>query len=320
MKKKTTAVVSLFIFSIFLLTIIAVEIKKTEGEEISYLDGLYWVITTITTVGYGDIVMYSQTGKIFAMFVQIYGIAFLFGVAIPYVMIPWAERRFLLSIPEKVDISNHIVIFGYTKLTPHLISQIEKIGVGYVVIETERDKAINALKNNHNAILCKIESCRKNANADKAMSAVIMWDNVERALDALITLRDVDIPKIAVLSDPFYARYLHYAGVSKVITPKSVAGAQVAKIILEKISRDMEVKTVLGDYGMTELLIPEKSPVAGMNVQRVSKRYTIRILAVWREGRLIFMPENEFIIEKGDMVLAFGKRNDLIKFYDGVVT
>ena len=81
----------------------------------------------------------------------------------------------------------------------------------------------------------------------------------------------------------------------------------------------MDVKTVLGEYGMTELMIPEKSIVAGMNVQRISKRYTVRILAVWREGKLVFMPPDDFMIEKRDMVLAFGKRGDLIKFYDGVV-
>ncbi len=319
MKKKTSAVLGLFIFSIFLLTVIAVEIKKSEGEEISYLDGLYWVITTVTTVGYGDIVMQSQTGKIFSVFVQIYGIAFLFGVALPYILIPWAERRFLLSIPERVDMTDHIIVFGYTKLTPHLIAQIEKLGARYVIVETDRQRAIEALKNNHNAILCRIDACRKNANADRALSAVVMWDSVEKSLDALITLKDVDIPKIAVLSDPFYARYLHYAGVSKVITPKSVAGAQVAKIILEKVTRDMEIKTVLGSYGMTELMVPERSLVDGMNVQRISKRYAVKILAVWREGKLFFMPETDFIIEKGDMILAFGEKNSLIKFYDGVV-
>ena len=319
MKKKTSAVLGLFIFSLFLLTVVAVEIKKSEGEDIGYLDGLYWVVTTITTVGYGDIVMNSETGKIFSMLVQIYGIGFLFGVALPYILIPWAERRFLLSIPERVDIANHILVFGYTKLAPHLISQIEKLGINYVIIETDRDRAVDALKNNHNAILCKIDQCRKNANADGAISAVIMWDSVEKSLDALITLKEVDIPKIAVLSDPFYARYLHYAGVSKVITPKSVAGAHVAKIILEKITRDMEIKNVLGDYGMTEIMIPEGSIVDGMKVERILKRYAVRILAIWREGRLNFIPDGEFIVEKGDMVLAFGRRNNLIKFYDGVV-
>ncbi len=319
MKKKTSAVLGLFIFSIFLLTVVAVEIKKSEGEEIGFLDGLYWVVTTITTVGYGDIVMSSETGKIFSMLVQIYGIGFLFGVALPYILIPWAERRFLISIPERVDIANHILVFGYTKLTPHLISQIERLGVNYVVIETERERAVEALKNNHNAILCKIDACRKNANADRAISAVIMWDSVEKSLDALITLKDVDIPKIAVLSDPFYARYLHYAGVSKVITPKSVAGAHVARIILEKATRDMEIKNVLGDYGMTEIMIPEGSIVDGMAVERILKRYAVRILAIWREGRLNFIPGSDFIVERGDMVLAFGRRDDLIKFYDGVV-
>ncbi len=42
----------------------------------NYINALYWTITTLTSVGYGDIIPISNTQKIFAIFVQVLG----FGV------------------------------------------------------------------------------------------------------------------------------------------------------------------------------------------------------------------------------------------------
>ncbi|MBD3247335.1 two pore domain potassium channel family protein [Candidatus Pacearchaeota archaeon] len=41
----------------------------------SYLDSTYFVIITITTIGYGDLVPQTATGKIFTMFFSFIGIA-----------------------------------------------------------------------------------------------------------------------------------------------------------------------------------------------------------------------------------------------------
>jgi len=40
----------------------------------SYLDAAWWTIATVTTVGYGDIVPVTETGRIFALVYMIFGI------------------------------------------------------------------------------------------------------------------------------------------------------------------------------------------------------------------------------------------------------
>jgi voltage-gated potassium channel len=47
--------------------------KKIEGWNI--IDSFYFVIATITTVGYGDFVPITNTGKIFTMFYSFFGVA-----------------------------------------------------------------------------------------------------------------------------------------------------------------------------------------------------------------------------------------------------
>jgi voltage-gated potassium channel len=48
-----------------------------EGNEVSTWDGLWWSVTTMTTVGYGDVIPHTTLGRIVAMVVMLNGIAFI---------------------------------------------------------------------------------------------------------------------------------------------------------------------------------------------------------------------------------------------------
>jgi len=319
MKKKAIKVGISFIFSVMVLSAIAVHIKSIEGDHISFLDGFYWVITTMTTVGYGDIVMKSDIGKAFSIVVQLYGIIFMFGIAFPYLLIPWVEKRFLISLPEEVELSRHIVIFGFTKTTPFLCKELERIGLRYVIVESEKERAVEALERGFNVIYSKTSGdIIERASIKNALGVIIMWDNVEKSLDVLLTLRGIDIQKIAVLSDPFYARYLHYAGVSAVITPKSIAGARLAKMIMEREAGVLDIRRIIGDYGMMEVMLPAKSKVVGMKKRDVEEVYGIKIIGVYRDGKMMFKPNGNYELSSGDLILVFGKSERIAGFFSGV--
>ena len=63
--------------------------RSTVGE------GLWWALQTITTVGYGDVVPSSGTGRAIGAFVMISGIAFLTVItaAVTATLIEAARRR-----------------------------------------------------------------------------------------------------------------------------------------------------------------------------------------------------------------------------------
>lgn len=47
-----------------------------EGRELSAWDGVWWAMTTVTTVGYGDITPHTTEGRVIAMTVMLVGIGF----------------------------------------------------------------------------------------------------------------------------------------------------------------------------------------------------------------------------------------------------
>ncbi len=56
------------------LVIYNLESPHENSEINSYLDAAWWTIATVTTVGYGDIVPVTETGRIIALVFMLFGI------------------------------------------------------------------------------------------------------------------------------------------------------------------------------------------------------------------------------------------------------
>ena len=52
-----------------------IESKVPNTQIKTYLDALWWCVSTVTTVGYGDMVPVSNLGRIVAMFYMFFGIS-----------------------------------------------------------------------------------------------------------------------------------------------------------------------------------------------------------------------------------------------------
>lgn len=63
-------ILGIFIFGIFIGTLIY---QHVEGW--SFLDSLYFVVITVTTIGYGDLFPQTSVGKIFTIFFAFFGVA-----------------------------------------------------------------------------------------------------------------------------------------------------------------------------------------------------------------------------------------------------
>ncbi len=82
--------------------IFSVESKHPDSQINSMLDAVWWTVATSTTVGYGDIIPVTETGKIIAIFYMFFGIGIL-GLSISVLGTSFYKNRFE---KEEKDISH----------------------------------------------------------------------------------------------------------------------------------------------------------------------------------------------------------------------
>lgn len=70
----------LVILSLSLGMVVAL-IEQKSGQDMSLFDGIWWAVTTMTTVGYGDVVPVTVTGRLIGMALQVVG-AVMFGLIV----------------------------------------------------------------------------------------------------------------------------------------------------------------------------------------------------------------------------------------------
>ena len=81
----TTVLVALF-------SIVFHQIMAYEGRDYSYITGVYWTLTVMSTLGFGDITFTSDIGKLFSIIVLVSGII-LIMIVMPFTFIRSCTSR-----------------------------------------------------------------------------------------------------------------------------------------------------------------------------------------------------------------------------------
>jgi Trk K+ transport system NAD-binding subunit len=130
-------VIALVVLSSLLFHLIMLYV---EGRRHPWSTGLYWTLSTMTTLGVGDVTFTSEAGRLFTVAVLLSGILLVFVVLpvafIRYVYAPWLETR---RVPERT--SGHVVITGFDNLAPALVEKLDLHGIPYYIIETDPQQA-----------------------------------------------------------------------------------------------------------------------------------------------------------------------------------
>src|SRR5580693_6849321 len=114
-------------------------------------DAFYMTLTTMTTVGYGELHPLSRAGRVFNSFLIAFGVTTIF-IAIGAVTQTIIELEFGEAIGKRrnkrmIDkLKDHYIICGYGRVGRGAAAELHHAGVPFVVVDTNPDRMERAMR------------------------------------------------------------------------------------------------------------------------------------------------------------------------------
>lgn len=317
--KSITYYVSIFAFLVLIYSFMFDYLMHTyENKEYDFITAIYWVIISMTTVGYGDIYFRSQIGQFYTIVVVLSGVVMIFGYLFPLVVTPQLEKTLRKELPSTVpvDLNDHIIICGYNQLVETLIVELDEYRIPFVVIdETE--------KNIHNLIGRKIICVHGDASDEKVLlnsnicsgRILIANQNDEKNAAIILTAKELcDIKVISLVEDVAKAGYLKYAGADQVISPKTLFGTYIGRKAVDPLTDHLAGATqFFENINIVELPIYPGSSLISTKLRdaKIRRETGANIVGLWTVGRLSLNPRPDDVIKESSVLLAVGTEKQL---------
>jgi Trk K+ transport system NAD-binding subunit len=266
-----------------------------EGQQHSWLTGLYWTLTVMSTLGFGDITFTSDLGRAYSIVVLLTGIVLLL-IVLPFAFIrffyaPWLEARIHLRAPRAVDpgTAGHVVLCEYDAVGRALVPRLVEHGRPYVVIETDPARAAE-WHTDGVAVALGDPDDDDFLRGLRVGQARLVFANREDTVNTSIALavREVapEVPVLAVAEREESVDVLRLSGATEVLPLKRWLGEQLAARV-DTVHAQTHVVGRYHDLLLAELPV-RRTPLAGKTVRetRLREHLGVSVVGVWERGQL----------------------------------
>ena len=294
----------------------------------SWFDGFYMTLTTMTTVGYGEVHPLSHIGKIFNSFLIVASVIAA-GFTIASISQALLEFEFGKVIGrrrmerELSHLSGHYIICGAGRVGRTVARQLLARGQTCVIIEKDPIRARWAETEKIPVIIgnASSEENLRKARIEHAKGFVAAVSSDAENLYIVLTARGFrsDLKIIARASEEEATSKLLRAGASQVLSPYYFIGHRIAQLLLRPNVLDF-IDTAVGterlDIEIGEVQVVEKSSLAGKSLadSAIRQQSGVIVLAVKNaSGAMTFNPSPEARIQAGDCLIVIGGDDQLRK-------
>jgi voltage-gated potassium channel len=295
-----------------------------------WLDCFYMVVTTFTTVGYMEIHPLSHAGRIFNVFLILFGVGTVFlaiGAATQALLEFelgrfFGERRMVRDI-EKLE--GHYIICGAGRVGRSVARELARWPVTFVVVENSEARR-EKLGEDWLMLAgdATQEKTLREAGVERAAGLVAATTTDATNIYIVLTARGLN-PKLRITaraSEEDAEKHLRTAGADSIISPYSFAGHRIAQQFLRpNVLNFLDLATLDPDVDVEieEVRVGPKSRLAGVTVgeSRIHQELGVMVLAIKREGQAMkFNPAAGDRIQANDFLIAIGKTNSLRQLED----
>ncbi|MDO3377789.1 potassium channel family protein [Geoalkalibacter halelectricus] len=285
---------------------------ELEGRDYSFITGIYWTITAMSTLGYGDITFSSDPGFLFSAIVTLSGVVFML-ILLPFGMIslflaPWIEQRlrYRATMALPAETSGHILIFGFDSVTRTLTRHLQNRRTPFVIVSPDHEQAI-ALEEEGLQVVYGTPTDAKALRGARVEAAGHIIANLSdpENTNLCLTARSLcDTPIATLVNEPEHQDLLRLAGADQSIPLKNILGHYLAS----RATTRGALAHVLDSFGSLQIAeIPvQGTPFVGQTLAQaqVRQRTGLAVIGLWERGRFTTPQADTILSPKALMVLA----------------
>ncbi|MDT8358476.1 MAG: NAD-binding protein, partial [Methanomicrobiaceae archaeon] len=313
----------------FYTTLIHQSFPILEGRSLTWGEALLFVVETMSTVGYGDLLPFeSQVTVGIVILVMATGV-FTVLMIIPVLLTPYLTAVLRATPPTRIPrrLSGHIIIVGYNRLARAIIESLEVLDTPIVVVEKDEELARKARRDYPRQVFVvwakNLGSAGTWTGAGVESASTVIINERERvAATVTLAIRERTGARIiAVIDDIAFDRYLRYAGAEYVLSPKNSAG----KILARHAVLRPEIDTIYEAISMEQMQMDSSSAGTGLILAKAPimegshaigktlgdldlfSRFGVDVLFFWKAGEFVPSPKETDTVDPSTMLFLLGR-------------
>jgi len=297
----------------------------------SWFEALYMTVTTVASVGYGEIRPLSPSGRTFTMVLIVLSIT---GLGIWWALITaliveldlggLLRRRQMSREIEKL--SNHFIVCGGGRFGRVVVEEMVKTKIPFVLIEKNPERAARLLSDLPGILVMEDDATKEHTlqaariQTARGLAACLAEDADNLLVCITAHYMKAELNVVARANDEESLDKLRRAGADHVISPNVTGGIRMASMLIRpSVVSFLDVATTAGDQmalRLEETEIPQSSRLVGKSLAdaRIPQRTGLIVLALKR-GRgaqgPVYNPGPELRLEAGDVMIVLGREEQI---------
>ena len=297
-------------------------IMDAEGKDYTWLTGVYWTLTVMSTLGFGDITFQTDLGRAFSIVVLLSGMIFLLTL-LPFMFIkffyaPWIEAESRKRAPRELapETRGHVILTGYDPVTMALIKKLDDHRIDYVLIESDFKRALELYDMGVKVAVGDVDdpdTYRRLRVDQAALVAATCRDEINTNIAFTVRELSATVPILTTAESPYSEDILQMAGSTKVL------------LLYEILGRSLAAWTVGGDCRANiisrfdRLIIAEfaamGTPLVGktLSESKLREHFGVNVVGIWDRGRFS-VPHADTQIERTTVLVLAGSEENLAAY------
>ncbi len=315
-----------FLGAAILFTLVLGTIGFVVTEGYPPFDAFYMTLTTITTVGYGEIHPLHHAGRIFNSFLIIFGVTTMFlavglvtQTAIELEFVQYFGKRRIKNMIDQLQ--NHYIVCGFGRVGRGAAQELIRAGVPFVVVDNAEERVTRAIKAGMIAVLADATRDDTLREVGIARAAGLIATLASDADNLFVTLSAKSLNgtlKIcARVAEEETEQKMRRAGAEFVFAPYDITGHRMAQAMLRPhVSQfiDFTTKNVGLNVGIEQVRVAESCEFVNRTLaqMQVRRELGVIVLAIRKaDGTMQFNPPAEAMLAGGDFLIVMGEQDGL---------